>query len=276
MIGGRRLIFHFFVNANWKSNPIYAVHAYFLKKYSHIFDDAVFIISVDDVNDRQLIEDAEKFLIECGFKSITFKVEENSRFYEVETFNKYIVQHMDTLNGLTFFGHVKGITDYYNPNMDREAILLWVASLYYLGLEFYKEAEWAAYTAQSCFFGGPMMLYDKNSDIYLPKNLFMYSGSFYWINCKEVYKRFNGQFPDIINRYYVEHFPGNLCESYGYEAYSHNYMMVDRSKIKEDMFISKEVAQRCIGAVLEETEMGSFMAECDKLKKYLTDNGITY
>lgn len=273
----RRLIFHFYVYDGWEQNPVYHIHKYFLSKYSHIFNKAIFIISVEDVNNWKLIKNAESFLLDCKFKSIQFTVNENTRLYEVETFDRYILKKMEKLDGLTFFGHVKGISDYNNAKMDREAIMIWVSSLYYLGLEFYKEAEWAAYTAKSCFFGGPMVFYDENSKLYLPKNLFMYSGTFYWLNGKEIHDRFNGKYPEIKDRYYAEHFPGNLCHRYDYEACSHNYMMASASSIGADMFKSEEIAKKYIAALLkEEGEMDAFMNEYNNLKKYLAENGISY
>ena len=118
----RRLIFHFYVYNEWEKNPVYYIHKYFLKKYCSVFTDAVFVISVDDVNDWQLINSAQRFIIDCGFKNLKFIVEENTRLYEVETFNKYVIQQMNKLDGLTFFGHVKGVSDYNNTNMDKNAI----------------------------------------------------------------------------------------------------------------------------------------------------------
>ena len=277
MVGDRRLIFHFYANKEWKTNPAYLIHKYFLRKYACIFDDAVFVISVDDVNDWELIRTVECFLIDCNFPSIKFVVEKNTMLYEVETFNKYVIQQIDKLDGLTFFAHSKGTLDYNNPKMNKDAVLIWIASLYYLSLEFYKEAEWGAYTAGSCFFGGPLVKHGENSGINSSKNGFMYSGTFYWLNCKEIYDKFFGNFPEIKNRYYAENFPGNLCRPYNYEAYSHNYMMINRDKCGVNITDSKEAAFNYIKCLLKENgEIEAFLNVYNDLKEYLQNNGVNY
>lgn len=266
MVGIKRLIFHLYVNENWKSNPIYWVHKYLLQNYSLIFDEALFIISVDDINDFSLIKEAENFLIDCNFKNIAFRVEKNNGLCEVETFDKYILERLDDLGGMTFFGHSKGTTNYYNPAHDKNAILDWVLLLYYLNLAFYKDAEWAFYTARSYFFGGPMLL--ENGKIH-------YSGTFYWLNGRRIFEKFNGKYPVIKDRFYAELFP-SFCRPYDYDAYSHNYMMINKEKIKDNLFKSQDVSNKYIEALLSDDERASFYELKHNVIDFLTENGINY
>ena len=94
---------------------------------------------------------------------------------------------------------------------------------------------------------------------------------------KEIHDRVKGIYPEIKNRYYAEHFPGNICNRYNYEAFSHNYMMVSASIIGGDIFKSEDIAIKYIIPLLkDEGEIDAFINECNNLRKYLVSNGINY
>ena len=265
----RRLIFHFYASNDWKSNPIYYVHKYFLTRYSHIFTEATFIISVNDTDDIDLINEVKSFLIECKFKTIEFRVEKNCELYEVDTFEKYILNRLNDLDGSTFFGHSKGTMDYYVHN--KNAILLWITMLYFLNLEYYKEAENRFYSCSSYFFGGPMLC-----NVLKISNGFLYSGTFYWLNCLRIYKNFKDSIPKIYDRFYAENFPGSLCLKDNYEACSHNYKMIGQDSGEPFLFFKEGNPEFAISILLDEDEQKNFYSVVEDLKQFLSDNKITY
>lgn len=266
----KRLIYHFYVGKDFENNPIYKEHQYLLKKYSDIFDEALFVISTDNINDKDRLKEVKRFLLECNFKNIEFRVEENNSYYEVATFEKYILNKLDTLDGMTFFAHTKGTNDYYEADKDKDAVLKWVFALYYLSLNFYKESEKIMFgsNASCCFYGGLLTCYnDKTAtDKHFPKNKAMYVGTYYWLNGREIYYVHKNELPEVYNRFYAENFPGNICCPHDFELYSHDYKMIDGTKAG-NIFSSEKDCDVYIKALLNEEEASVFEKEYNEMKK---------
>lgn len=227
MVHPKKLVFHFYAGDDWEKSPIYCLHKYFLTKYSGIFDSAEFYIAVNDLNDKATIESVEHFLIGCGFKDVRFFVQKNTWMCEAETLKRHVIDNLKHEDSHIFFAHSKGVMDYQKKGVEKDTLLTWITALYYLNLEYSKEAEWAFLNANSVFFGGLMELYNGNhTQAHAPKNNWLYCGGFYWINCPELLSRFGEEIPYPYDRFYGENLPGNLCEAHDYEAYTHNYMMI--------------------------------------------------
>jgi hypothetical protein len=55
----KKLVFYFYITRENVNSEVYRVHYACLEKYIGIFDEVLFVISVDDVNDFELINSFE-------------------------------------------------------------------------------------------------------------------------------------------------------------------------------------------------------------------------
>lgn len=205
----KRLIFYFYTFNDFMNNPAIKIHLKCLKYYSHVFDEALFIISIDDKNNSKLIFDTEIELLKLGFNNIQFKIHKNNAYCEAEPFYNEIVSKLKTLDGLTFFGHTKGVTNVLNPSCVIESINAWILGMYYLNLEFIDEVEKSLLYEPYRFYGA--FLCDATQSVL---KQYLYAGTFYWINCSAIYNdviKGNHSLPCCIDgRGFAEEFPGLL------------------------------------------------------------------
>lgn len=178
----KRLVFYFYTFENFMDNRAIKIHLKCLKKYSNVFDNALFIISIDDVNNSPLIFETETELLKLGFKDIRFKIHKNNGYCESQPFYEEIVRNLKYLDGLTFFGHTKGVTNYAKSDVNIESIDAWLLGMYYLNLEFISEVEYRMTYSVSRFFGAFLMDNTKSTDV-----KWLYSGTFFWLNCQMIY-----------------------------------------------------------------------------------------
>ncbi len=208
----KRLIFYFYAFEGFTDNRAIKIHLRCLKHYAHVFDEALFVISVDDTENEQLIYIAETELLKLGFKDIHFKVRKNNGYREAQAFYDEIVKKLNALDGLTFFGHTKGTTNYGNGWAVEESLDAWLIGTYYLNLEFIDEVEECAVKLYGSRFYGAFL----SNYIVGNKNKMTYYGSFYWINCPVIWadaKKDAIELPcDIGNRAFVEDFPALLYD----------------------------------------------------------------
>jgi hypothetical protein len=207
----RRLIFHFFVFNGFLDNRAIKIHLKCLKKYSSLFSESLFVLSVSDDASNDDVITAEKAIVECGFVSnVTFIIEKTTPYCEARTFYDYIVKTLDDYDGLTFFGHTKGTTNY-KPGMSREAIDSWIVGLYFLSLDDVTDVEYnlisRATGEPSLFYGSCAMALDNIASY---DSAVFYSGTFYWLNGAHIKKYIqdnNMTVPMLNTRYYAERFP---------------------------------------------------------------------
>ena len=178
----RRLIFYFYTFNNFIDNRAIKIHLKCLKHYSNVFDEALFVVSLDDVNNTELIFNTEAELLKLGFKDIHFKVHKNNGYCEAQPFYEEIVRNLKVLDGLTFFGHTKGVTNYSKEDINIESIDAWLTGMYYLNLEFVPEVEYKMIKDISRFYGA-FLTDNRDGD---GVNWF-YSGTFFWLNCQMLY-----------------------------------------------------------------------------------------
>lgn len=207
----KRLVFYFYTFDGFKNNRAIQIHLKCLSHYSHVFDEALFIISLDDVENKQLIFNTEAELLKTGFRDIHFKVHKNNGYCEAQPFWEEIVSKLDVLDGLTFFGHTKGITNYQNENISKTSIDTWILGMYYLNLEFIKEVEQYMTFYSARFYGA--FLTDNRE--WNGVN-WLYTGTFFWLNCPMIYVDFQTgekKKPTTYHqRGFAESFPGLICE----------------------------------------------------------------
>lgn len=206
----KRLVFHFFLHPSWKSLKCVRLHLNCLKKYSFIFTHALFVISVDDINDTDMILEFEHELLNLGFKGeIEFKVRENTKFYESKTLDEEIVQKLPELDGITFFGHSKGVGNELFDSVSWTQLETWIAGLYFLSLEFYYEAENKLYGVHGVTYG-PFKTHWLDYD---NTNHWVYSGTFFWVNTRRLYDKLDREGKHIRfcnDRFFSELFLGDV------------------------------------------------------------------
>lgn len=208
----RHLVFHFYVPKEYKGNVAIRMHLECLKMYSSLFDSAVFSLCFED-DDKSLAIEVEKDIMDCGFvKDVRFIIEDNTLLTESVTFKNHVIDHLDELDGMVFFGHTKGVTNVKNENYNIENIKKWIFSLYFYSFEFIDEAEKILFYPQpwqATFFGPLKTTYDGG-------NTFHYPGTFFWLNPSMLYNDIRSGFveiPKLANRTYAEDMPFIYKES---------------------------------------------------------------
>ena len=179
----KRLIFHFYSFANFRKNYAIQLHLKCLKHYSSVFDEALFIISVDNINDNDLILETQIAILQCGFKNVQFKIHENNLYYEAEPFYNEVISKLDILDGLTFWGHTKGTTNVLQEIKSMESLEAWILGMYFLNLQFIEEVEWALCVEPHRFYG--TFLTDLRESW---AHCYLYPGTFYWLNCPGIWR----------------------------------------------------------------------------------------
>lgn len=217
------LIAHFYI-PYWtdKFPEIYEAHFSCIKKYRNLFTNAVFVLSVDDNCDPGVIQVyRNRILSLCINGDISIKIRKNDFYREARTFNDEIVEKLDSLNGLTFFVHGKGITNVDRSDINNEDIYNWVISSYFQMFDNFEDIVFKLINGNTGICYGPFLF---NNEYCLTKNKWYYSGSFQCINTKKLYnyiKSNNIQIPELCDRAYAETFLGDIisfstfvCRSY--------------------------------------------------------------
>ena len=220
----KRLVFYFYAFENYKDNYANKLHLNCLKHYANIFDEVIFVISVDDLENKELILDVELEIIKCGFKDIRFKLHKNNAYREVPTFYDEIVERLDKLDGITFFGHNKGTTNVQKADAVIKSIEAWILGMYYLNLEFISEVEEQLCSDVPRFYGA-FLLDARKWDIL---NVCYYVGTFYWVNGPKIAVDILTKYVEPLDTYhhrgFAECFPGLLYRNCGLEIFgSHEH-----------------------------------------------------
>ena len=208
----KKLIFYFYLTEENVNNEIYTLHYKCLEIYAHLFDEMLFVLSLDDINNKQLIQMWETKLLALHTKgSITFDIIKNNKYCESYAFKKYVVDKLK-VNDLVFFGHGKGITNItkYNP----ELIKKWIVGMYYYNLNFIEEVEDSLIKRKFLSYGAFL---SKNKKDWANKYHWFYIGTFFWLNSKKIYdyiKNNNIEMPLFCDRFYDEEFLGNIYDTW--------------------------------------------------------------
>lgn len=211
----RRLVYHFYVTSKWRESEVVKIHLACLEEYAKNFTESIFVLSMEDINDSQSVYEIEKKIIDIGFTNVTFKVRPtNWHLCESDTLDKEIFQHMGELEGITFFGHSKGV---FNEGrnyhcMTKESVFQWIVAMYYLTQEPIDEVESKLYGPHGIVFGAFKTFRDDLTNKYH----WIYSGTFYWVNAIRLYNtiKLNNIFvPKCTDRFFSELVMGNILDT---------------------------------------------------------------
>ena len=109
----KKLIYHFYAFKGWQDNPIVILHMRLLDYYSDYFDEANFIIAVDDLTDTHLISDIEKAILKLGYLNVKFNVVQNDpKLKQNKTFYEKFILGISKYNGVLYFGHLNCLCPY--------------------------------------------------------------------------------------------------------------------------------------------------------------------
>jgi hypothetical protein len=222
----KRLIFNFYIDENWKENHINKIHLYCLEYYKNVFDEMIFMVSLNDIKNDELIYDFEQHILSLKLcTNIRFIVKQNHIFREAKNFYDEIATKLNENKGFTFFAHNKGITNYYNDVYKKHDVEKWVTSMYYGCLERPDEMKFFLTDGRKLAYG---TLLDVINDEYLDDRLFydsiglwlgkrryFYMGTFFWMNCpmiKYYMDNNNVQLPELVDRWYAENFFANIFD----------------------------------------------------------------
>lgn len=205
----KTLIFHFFIPDDYMENVAIKMHFECLKKYSHIFDRAIFYISATEKS-KQYISDVRRRLftvIDCH--DVRIKVVENTLFACAPTFREEILRKLGTYEDeIIFWAHTKGATNVSDIPSKREMFLKWIYACYFYSLEFVDEVEHKLFYDYKMFYGSLLMEIDKNHGYYV--------GGFYWLNPMHAYNdlvKRGVPMPKMENRGLDEYF----CSVFNFE-----------------------------------------------------------
>ena len=211
MLDKRRMIFSFFLTNENLYDEINQLHLKLLSKYINRFDEVIFCIIVNNDIKREIICELQKQVISSSTKDIIFKIYENTMYRESYVLYNEIALKLAELDGITFFGHNKGISDTFG----KENVKIWIAALYFFSFE----VELPNNYLNGVMAYGPLKSTGCNHK-FIPaiQNTFdwSYCGTFFWIKSQEIvsYMKFWGkELPKLTTRWYSELFLGNIIES---------------------------------------------------------------
>lgn len=255
----KKLVFYLYYSNSKDLHEFYDFHFSCLKEYYHIFDEAVFVISVDDVTDYDLIREAEgKILNIFKGKNVSFDIHKNDRMCEIYAFEKYVVNAKER-DRLIFFGHSKGSTNVKQYN--KENIYKWIAGMYFFNLNFMDEVERCLLGKKSMSYGS-FLMYDELNETNRYK--WFYIGTFFWVNLGKIdnyIKQNNIELPSISDRFYAEEFLGDI---YPFEQLPYAASHLNRVLINARDFY--HYINEYINELYSEEELKEFYSFFEKVK----------
>lgn len=186
-----RLIFAYYIMN--EISDLHKFHINMLANFINIFNYIDFYLLYDNDNENK-IEEHKNFIISILKRNdINFiKIQNNSILREGQIYKKYIIDKLNNYNELIFFAHTKGVTNIVNlENISNTK--LWIAIMYFYNMNYFKNViEDFLYNKSLSW--GAIYNYDKNN---ITKYHWQYTGSFHWINCKELLKYINENSIDL-------------------------------------------------------------------------------
>ena len=267
----KTLIYHLYCGKDFATNIANEVHYRCLSKYIGMFDEARFVISVDDFSDENTIKDGIEWVMSLPHKGEkTIKIRKNTKFFEVETFKSEFLDCYENIDGYVFFAHNKGTTNIKNNG---DNIFAWICCLYYYNLEFVNEVDGifsGTMRAPDVFYGAMMMYFSKERQSVvhaMPNNLsgLEYSGTFYWINVPKYRNCVKmGVIKDVEpdSRFFAEEYPGMFFDRYAYGCgmASHNDALIDAMEFNP-YYADGDSWKRTIGILGDEEGFYKFITE---------------
>lgn len=200
----KRLIYSYYHSDKNETVFINKIHLKMLKRYINIFDEVVFCIIIDNVNDINAIKNIELNILKIYNKNITFKVYENNNYRETSVFYNEIFTKMNSLNGLTFFAHTKGQSEMESY----EEAIAFILGSYFFSLENIDNIS--TYP----FYGSFKMINNYPLPSRGNKYEWFYVGTFFWGDYMRIYSENKNNFPLFSTRWFNEMLPGDLYNNY--------------------------------------------------------------
>ena len=263
----KQLIYYFYIDS-YDIYEVYKVHLECIKSYDDIFFKYTFILSLDDINNQELIEYWKNIINDYikKDKKIEYIIVQNNKLYrEGIHYYNYIFKKLNEFDGLLLWGHGKR-----DNNYSKENIYEWIISSHYIMSHNINEIE-NKLIYDKYLFSGPNLSF-MNGDI----NKQIYQGSFYWMNPKKIYNklkndiniftnfidlvlndiyiniqilkdkqtnidkviRYISEFSILFKIKYLHHFQNNLIECF-YIDYSDNFNYTESSLTYNDLYINK-------------------------------------
>lgn len=223
----RRLIFSFYLTNDWEESETNILHIRLLSKYLGIFDDVIFCLITDNDIKLEVVKNFQRLIIgKCG-GDVTFKVYKNTNYRESLVFYNEISKKLKDLDGVTFFGHNKGISNLY---FGIENVKMWICALYYFSFEHDLPFE---------FLNGPMVYGPLkvccSNEFFVSSGQsvhdWYYAGTFFGLKCQQLdfyLKSNNIELPQLTNRWYSEMFLGNVIPNTEAWSYNDSYLLRDK------------------------------------------------
>lgn len=261
----KTLVFHIYVydDKEYLNNIAYKFHLECLKRYSSIFNKACFNISVENIENEEIIKQVKKDLIDCGFNNLEIITTINDAYCEVNTFKYFVLDRLETLDSLVFFGHTKGLMNVIDGINYPENILHWVYTMYFFNLEDFivddmiKRLIFSYSGIKNTFYGTLRTFVDNFKKSFYP-------GTFYWVNPMKLYEDIkNGEIiiPKICNRNFCEELP----YVYKNEVNAYNGMAC---------YLNKEVSDIYLYNDNDWNEISDYLSDGNNMKYIITYNNI--
>ena len=201
----KTLCFYFYTTRETLHDEINKIHFECLKHYKMAFNEVIIGISVDDLEDIELISKTQECFMEIfGGLNITstFKtVLNNPILKESLFFHNEIVLKMNNYDSV-LFGHNQCLLDLHGE--DIETLKSWICAMYYLNLYNIPEVMEFLYKNSCSFTYGPCLITDMSRP---EKPRSYYYGGFYWLNTKRILHYWNyNKFPEIYSSEYAKDF----------------------------------------------------------------------
>ena len=177
----RQLYYYFYTRRDTLYNMVNQIHFKCLEYYRNVFDEAFICISIDDINDKELIKDTEELFLNIfgGFK-LTFKIiENNSKNNEAKFFYEEILDNLDKLD-LVFFA--QNVYSCSSEHINYENLCYMIIGLYAISLDDIKNAILPLTNGLFLTSGSYHMCFKNDQRRYLY--------NFIWFNTKRIYVQF--------------------------------------------------------------------------------------
>lgn len=211
-----KLVSHFYCGKDWKSNRAIKMWFACFRHYSKMFDDCLVVVATDDVENDKFNHEAVARIADASFcRNTTVKIERNTSYRESRTFFDEVVNA--TYDGLVFFSHTKGYTNY--GAYPRENIDSFILGLWWYSLSDPAEAV-ASLTFDrgiNNFFFGSFPIMNSDKTICFDQT---YYGAFFWSNMNNVRFELGHSIenvwdsfpPPLSSRMYSEKFAGMVLD----------------------------------------------------------------
>lgn len=188
----KQLMYYFYFDT-FEFLEVYKLHFACINSYNDIFDQYTFIIGVDDINDKNLIDYWEHIIIDNikTNKNILFFVEKNSKEYrDGIVCYKYLISKFNEFDGLVFWGHSKR-----DLSWNKNLIYKWICCIHYFNSLDIDSIEntLVSYNNQYCTHGSLL------STCFGAYNKLEYMGGMYWVYPKKVLELYNNEYELMIS-----------------------------------------------------------------------------